>query len=213
MHKNTKLTTIYIIRHGETEWNIKHLMQGHLDSPLTQAGEQQAKDIALRLKHIHFDEVFSSDLLRAKRTAETIILERKIAIKTTQALRERNYGVFEGKVYDEYNQALQKLLVQYKTRSEQDKVFYKSHGVETTDQSIARLITFLRELAVSYSGKTILVVSHGGVMRYLLVHLGFGTYKTLPPRSIANTAYIKLASDGVDFFVKETKGVTKTNSS
>ena len=213
MHKNTKLTTIYIVRHGETEWNIKHLMQGHLDSPLTQAGEQQAKDIALRLKHIHFDEVFSSDLLRAKRTAETIILERKIAIKTTQALRERNYGVFEGKVYDEYNQALQKLLVQYKTRSEQDKVFYKSHGVETTDQSIARLITFLRELAVSYSGKTILVVSHGGVMRYLLIHLGFGTYKTLPSGSIANTAYIKLASDGVDFFVKETKGVTKTNSS
>ena len=212
MHKNTKLTTIYIVRHGETEWNIKHLMQGHLDSPLTQAGEQQAKDIALRLKHIHFDEVFSSDLLRAKRTAETIILERKIAIKTTQALRERNYGVFEGKVYDEYNQALQKLLVQYKTRSEQDKVFYKSHGVETTDQSIARLITFLRELAVSYSGKTILVVSHGGVMRYLLIHLGFGTYKTLPSGSIANTAYIKLASDGVDFFVKETKGITKISN-
>ena len=212
MHKNTKLTTIYIVRHGETEWNIKHLMQGHLDSPLTQAGEQQAKDIALRLKHIHFDEVFSSDLFRAKRTAETIILERKIAIKTTQALRERNYGVFEGKVYDEYNQALQKLLVQYKTRSEQDKVFYKSHGVETTDQSIARLITFLRELAVSYSGKTILVVSHGGVMRYLLIHLGFGTYKTLPSGSIANTAYIKLASDGVDFFVKETKGITKISN-
>ena len=58
-------------------------------------------------------------------------------------------------------------------------------------------------------GKTILVVSHGGVMRYLLIHLGFGTYTNLPTGSIGNTAYIKLETDGVDFFVKETKGITK----
>ncbi len=205
----SQLTTIFIIRHGETEWNVQKIMQGHSNSPLTPEGERQAGQIANDLKPVHFDAVFSSDMLRAKRTAEIIALERKIAVKTTEALRERSYGVFEGKVYDEYNQALQKLIAKYKTRAEQDLAFQKMHGVETTNQSIARFITFLREIAVSYSGQTILVVSHGGVMRYFLIHLGVGTNETLPSGSIANTAYIKLESDGVDFFVKETKGINK----
>ncbi|HCM37353.1 MAG: Phosphoglycerate mutase family protein [Candidatus Gottesmanbacteria bacterium GW2011_GWB1_43_11] len=210
MHKNTKLTTIYIVRHGETEWNIKGLLQGHGDSPLTQAGEQQAKDIALKLKRIHFDEVFSSDLLRAKRTAETIALDLKIAVKTTQALRERFYGKYEGKPHAVINQDLKKYLEQYKEVSGELLANLKlSPEVESQNEATSRFITFLREIAVGYVGKTILIVSHGGIMRYLLIHLGFGTYKTLPSGSIANTAYIKLTSDGVDFFVKETKGITK----
>ena len=130
-------------------------------------------------------------------------------MKTTQALRERNYGVFEGKVYDEYNTALQKLIAQFKKSSEQDRAFQKIHGVEPTSQSIARFITFLREVAVGYLGKTILIVAHGGIMKYLLIHLGFGTYETLPSGSIKNTAFIKLESDGVNFFIKETKGINK----
>lgn len=189
-------------------WNKQGLLQGHGDSPLTTEGENQARKLAEELKHIHFDEMFSSDLLRAKRIAEIISLERKITVKTTEAFRERYYGVFEGKIYNEYNQALQKLLTKYKKRSTQDKWFKQLHNVETTDESIARFITFLREIAVGFSGKTILIVSHGGVMRYLLIHLGFGTYENLPTGSISNLGFIKLESDGVDFFVKETKGVT-----
>lgn len=65
------------------------------------------------------------------------------------------------------------------------------------------MFTYLREVAVAYQGKDILVVSHGGVMRILLDHLG----KRVARGATANTAYIKLESDGVEFFVKETEGI------
>src|SRR3989344_5835107 len=97
--QRAKLTTFYIVRHGQTEWNTKGLLQGHGDSPLTYLGVKQAEQIRDELKSIHFDAIFSSDLLRAKRTAEIVALERKIAVKTTQALRERDFGHFEGKPF------------------------------------------------------------------------------------------------------------------
>lgn len=213
MVTNTKLTTIYIVRHGQTEWNINGLIQGQGDSPLTPKGEDQAKQIAKELKSIYFDEIFSSDLLRAKRTAEIIALERKIVIKTQQAIRERAYGEYEGKSYQIYNQDIQKLLEKYTEISDKEYARLKiGKGEESPDEVTARFITFLREVAVAYLGKTILIVSHGGIMRYLLIHLGFGTFKTLPRGAISNTGFIKLESDGVDFFVKETAGVQKISN-
>lgn len=211
MHRN-KLTTIYIVRHGETEWNRQGLLQGHSDSLLTAKGEQQAKQIAEELKDVHFHEVFSSDLLRAKRTAEIIALERKIAIKTTQALRERFYGRFEGKPYREINEALATLLLQYEQVSDQLLSRLQLADTETIEQAAARFITFLREIAVGFKGKTLLIVTHGGVMRYLLIHLGFATHATLPTGAIGNLGFVKLKSDGVDFFVKETKGIAKISN-
>lgn len=88
--------TFYIVRHGETEWNAQGLMQGHLDSPLTSTGEEQARELAQTLLAIHFDHVFSSDLLRARRTAELLVIDRKFALNTTQLLRERTFGKYEG---------------------------------------------------------------------------------------------------------------------
>ncbi len=194
------LCTIYLVRHGQTEWNVKGLVQGHTDSALTLEGQKQASGLAKELKHIEFDVIFSSDLLRAKRTAEIVALEHKLAVETTKALRERNYGTLEGKPSEE-------LKILNDLREKADKSAYKSLGIESDDEMISRLITFLREIAVAYLGKTVLVISHGGMMRNLLVHLGAGTHADLPAKSVANTAYIKLTSDGVDFFIKETKGI------
>ncbi|MBI3069752.1 MAG: histidine phosphatase family protein, partial [Candidatus Levybacteria bacterium] len=63
---------------------------------------------------------------------------------------------------------------------------------------LMRFITFLREISVAYAGKTLLIVTHGAMIRILLIHLGVGSYDDFI--AIPNTAYIKLASDGVDFF-------------
>jgi broad specificity phosphatase PhoE len=83
------------------------------------------------------------------------------------------------------------------------------HNAETGEEMNTRFLLFLRELAMGYTGKTILVVSHGDMMRNLLVHLGWGSHIELRGNTIVNTAYIKLETDGVDFFVTETKGITK----
>ncbi len=194
--------TIYLVRHGQTEWNVKKLIHGHADSPLTALGKGQAAELASELKNIRFSVIFSSDLLRAKRTAEIIALEHKLAVETKKALRERNYGQLEGKPVEEI-----KLLEELQEKA--DEYLYRSHKIESDSKMIARLITFLREISVAYAGEIVLMVTHGGLMRALLVHLGFGTNEELRGGSIDNTAFIKLESDGVDFFIKETKGVNK----
>lgn len=207
MKLNQNLTTLYIVRHGQTEWNVKKLMQGHSDSPLTTQGIEQARRRGETLRHVSFDAVFSSDLLRARRTAELITLEKNLAVTTTHALRERFYGSFEGKSFAEYEAELKKLFEKYQDLSE-EQIFVQYMGnLETKEQAGSRFITFLREIAVAYRGKTVLVVTHGGVMRYFLNQLVGDKKERLKPGSIENTAFIKVESDGVDFFVKETEGI------
>jgi 2,3-bisphosphoglycerate-dependent phosphoglycerate mutase len=199
-----KYCILYLVRHGETGWNARKLIQGTTNVPLNKKGEEQAKALGRKLSDVVFNAVYSSDLIRAKRTAEIITLEKKLAIVTTKALRERYYSGFEGKSYTKYYKEIIELLKAYRS-AKIDKKNLK--GVETDDDMMGRLIPFLRELSVGYIGKTVLLLSHGGIMRTFLIHLGFGNHETLPPGSIANLAYVKLKSDGVDFFVEKTEGI------
>lgn len=211
MQKTVGYCTFYIVRHGETDWNVKKIIQGQSDIPLNTQGEIQAKDIGEKLKHIHFNLAFSLDLLRTKRTAEIILLERKIAVQTTKVLRERYFGSYEGKSSDQLLADLDKLITENTSLKKEEWAKIKvSPDMESDEEVLQRLIPFLREVAVANANKNVLIASHGGIMRVLLIHLGFGTFETLTFRSIKNTAYIKLESDGVDFFIKETDGVKKT---
>lgn len=206
MKKDKNMTTIYIVRHGETKWNVKRKMQGHKDSPLTKKGIEQAKDIKKELKNIHFYRIFSSDLLRAKRTAEIIALEKKLAVTTTKALRERSFGKYEGASVKE----MQNLVTKLKKSLKKEKISYGMiDDIENNEQLLLRLIPFLREIAIAYKGKNILLVSHGGVIKLLLIHFGFASYDNYEKLYVKNTSYIKLESDGVDFFIKKTKGIHK----
>lgn len=201
--------SFYIVRHGQTEWNVKRLLQGHTDIPLTEKGKKEARQLAKKFRRINFDAVFSSDLLRAKQTAEIIALERKIAVRTTQALRERSFGRFEGINWRE-DKKYQKLIKDFLRLPKEEKFKKSPHPeIETDERLISRFITFIREIAVAYPGGNVLVVTHGGVMRAFLLHLGFGDEESLPAGSIKNLAYIKLETDGVDFFIKETFGIEK----
>src|SRR3989344_8304676 len=143
------MTTFYIIRHGESEFNIQRIMQGYsIDSPLTKQGKDQAGQVAEELSHLHFDKVFSSDLLRAKRTAEIITLERKLAIKTTQALREQCYGKYEGRKIKEFQDELKEILKNYERLNDEEKMHFRlQEGIETDAEVVSRFITFLREIA------------------------------------------------------------------
>lgn len=202
-----KLTTIYIVRHGLSEANVKGMVAGIHNSPLVKEGEEQAKEVSGKLKDVRFDVVFSSDLIRAKRTAEIITLERKLAVATSGLLRERDYGTLDGK--KETKKVIELLKKLEDQPSREDWLKYRLNDeAETSEQIIGRFMTFLREVAVAYSGKTILVVSHGSIMRSLLVHMGYASYDQLVQGTIKNTGYFRLETDGVDFFIRETKGVT-----
>jgi broad specificity phosphatase PhoE len=197
------MCTLYIVRHGQTDWNISKTIQGQLDIPLNLTGEKEAHDLRVVLSSIHFDAFFSSDLIRAKKTAEILNIDRKLAIETTNALRERLFGVYQGKPMDEAHERLYELLEKYK-----DHPHIIESQVESNEHMVSRAITFIREISVAYGGKTVLLVSHGGLMRTLLIHLGFCSSIQFPPfGGIKNLAYIKLISDGSEILVQETSGI------
>lgn len=203
----TEYCTFYIVRHGQSQSNIDDLLSGHEESPLTQKGKAQAKEIASILKGVKFDAVFSSDRSRAMQTVEGMALERKLVLKTTEALREKFYGPYEGRKRLEVKNELKHLFDQYKTLSNKDKHTFRIYqGGETDHEAVERVMLHLRELSLAYPGKTLLIGSHGGIMRYLLIRLGKLTYDS-DTHAVRNTAYLKLRCDGVDFFVDEMYGV------
>ena len=203
----SKITTFYLVRHTTSEWNEKKIIQGHKNPYLSKAGIDEANELAKKLKGINFDYVFSSDLLRAKKTAEIIALEHMLEVQTTKILRERKYCKFEGKPdkeYDKFYKLLEKL-------TDAERYSFTMHGVESDKEIVERLTTFLRETAIGYPGKKILAVTHGSVMRFFLIKIGAGTHNSLRPGSVKNGAFIKLETDGIDFFIKELSGIQFAN--
>ncbi len=212
MNNKKNYCTFYLVRHGETDWNVKKIIQGHSDNPLNQTGEKQAKELAKKLKNVHFDTVFSSDLLRAKRTAEIIAQEKKLAVKTNQFLRERAFGKLEGKPslwLIAWRKAIKK-GIDMLTDQEKKVLIKEDPEIESDEALMSRFLTFIREIAVAYAGKKVLLVSHGGVMRIFLIKIGyFKDEDESYQHHIKNTAYIVFQSDGSDFVVKEVVGIEK----
>lgn len=207
---SSQKTTFYIVRHGESEGNVQKILQGHLDYPLTKNGEGQARKRAQELKRVQFDLAFSSDLLRAHQTAQIIATEHKLTVQTTQALRERSYGTYEGLQPKKFTHSIQQLFDQWYEMVEKEWLEHKiDEHFESGQEMISRMFTFLREIAVGYPGKTILVVCHGDLMKNILVHLGWGTKENLSWGAITNTAYFVLETDGTDFSVKKTEGIRR----
>jgi broad specificity phosphatase PhoE len=204
--------TIYLARHGETDWNNEQRIQGHTDIALNQKGITQAQELAQHLKEIHFDAAFSSDLLRAKRTAEIIAEERKLVITTTALLREQCFGEFEGILIDEYRERAKAQLDKLAAlKKDQEKMNFKiNETAESRSESASRALLFIREISIAYSNMTILMVCHGALMRNILMTLGVDTYANLDygKVEIGNTAYIKMRCDGVDFFVDVVHKIT-----
>lgn len=208
--KNPRACRFYIVRHGQTEWNKRGILQGQMDSPLTEKGLLQAAERSKTFKNIKFASAFSSDLFRCQKTAEIIATEHDLAITTSKLLRERTFGSYEGRKASEWKLELKRLLETYEDLSEEERFVYKAKpDVESDEEIVGRMLTFIRETAVGYPGKNVLVVSHGGILRATLVKLGFGTYQELSHGAIENLGYVVIESDGTDFFIKETQGINK----
>lgn len=178
LEENKNLCTLYLVRHGETEWNVKGITQGQTNSSLTENGIQQAKDTAKALKDINFEAIFSSDLTRTQDTAEIIKLDREIIIQTSKLLRERSFGSFEGKHGNEWKETLKEKILEREKLSEEESWSFKlTDDIETDEEILNRFILQLREIAIAYPNKTVLVVSHGGPIRMFLVKIGYKTKK------------------------------------
>lgn len=155
------MITLYIVRHGKTEYNVQRRIQGHIDTPLTDEGYENAFRVAERLRGIKFDHIYSSDLGRAFITAhviaEKLSLENRIVRE--KRLREKNYGEFNGKKIDELKTA----------HPEEDYQFCPPWGESFSDLQ-KRVVSFIEELERRHKDKTALIVTHSGCIRAIACH-------------------------------------------
>ncbi len=203
----------YVTRHGQTKWNQQKIIQGHLDSPLTKLGQEQAQKRGQEFAQINFAAVFSSDLGRAKKTAQLLTLQHQINIKASQLLRERYLGKLQGASWLKMSQELKDLLTKVNQLSveETQKITDPAYP-EPLEKMASRLITFFRQTALAYPQKKVLVVTHGGCINRLLIKFKF-TQAQFRDIHVDNLGYFVLETDGTDFFVKKLAGISlKENS-
>lgn len=154
---------IYLVRHGETDWNQAGLLQGQTDIALNAQGLEQAREAAERLKEVPFEIAFCSPLIRAKCTAETIIGDRKITLTTDERLRELNFGPWEGVDIRTIKDATSQPFTNPGS-------YIPPEGAESFAQLYARSGEFVEQVLLPLEGtyETVLVVAHGGVNRSIL---------------------------------------------
>lgn len=162
---------IYMIRHGETEWNAKRWLQGTADIPLNRNGIEVARTTAEGMRDIPFDLIFTSPLLRAKKTAEIIRGDRDIPMIDEPRLQEISFGIYEGFCCSKegYNIPDPDFVNFFVSP---DK-YVAPEGAESIEQLCARTTEFLLETAANpeYADKTILFSSHGAAVKGLLSSL------------------------------------------
>jgi len=157
-------TRILAIRHGETAWNVDTRIQGHLDIPLNAVGQWQAQRLARALAAsdpIH--AIYSSDLLRAHDTARAVASATGAPLAVHPGLRERCFGVFEGKTYVEIEALWPEESLRWRRR---DPHWAPQDG-ESLVQVRERITLTLHELAARHLGQQIVLVAHGGVLDQL----------------------------------------------
>ncbi|RKD24943.1 hypothetical protein BEP19_03650 [Ammoniphilus oxalaticus] len=157
------------VRHGETEMNRQGRYLGHLDPPLNEHGRQQARNLRAIVQQWQPTKVYSSDLLRCVQTAE--IVGSPLRVETSTALRELNFGTWDGRRYDELMQTDGPTL----TAWIDDPFTLAPPGGETLLKLGKRVDDWVAGmLAASRSDDVALVVTHGGPLRWLLSHWLYG---------------------------------------
>lgn len=161
------LAKVIFVRHGQTAWNDLGIYQGHTDIPLNEVGLEQGAKVAQRLKNENISAVYSSDLLRAKQTAELIAKEHNLPVTTLPEFREINFGIWEGKSFKEINEKYPEMLKIWLTEPQDLKI---PQG-ETFTEMISRAWPALTKLLVNHNNETIVIVAHGGTIGALLCNI------------------------------------------
>jgi broad specificity phosphatase PhoE len=180
-------TQFYMIRHGQTDWNLEKKIQGCADIPLNETGKAQAAELGEKLKNLTFAFCFSSDLQRAAETARIVLSKHcLIDVQFDKRLRQRHFGDWEGGSFAEYVAAL------------------GEPGLEPDEAIRERALDCLEELAALHPNSNILIVTHGVVIRTVIAKLC-----SLQPSDVhvENTAFLKLIVSERGLSVEDMEGI------
>ncbi|MGH7896748.1 MAG: histidine phosphatase family protein [Candidatus Binatia bacterium] len=188
------MARVLLIRHGETSWNRERRWQGHADVALSPAGLAQATRLAAHLltQHAGIARIYSSDLRRASDTASEVARVLGVPLTIDRSWREIRVGRWTG---------LNREEIQKRFAAEWQRIVAGEDlprgGGETFGEFSTRAVTALAALAAEHAGETVAVVTHGGVIRALLLYaLGLPFERLREVSRVANTALTELVSNG-----------------
>jgi len=183
---------VVLIRHGETEWNREGRIQGYrADSPLTASGHVQARLLAERLARERFDALHSSDAGRTRQTAAPIGAATGLEVLYHAALRERSYGVFEGRTYQEVEREDPGAFQRFRSRDP----YYVPPSGESAVQFRDRVVAALERIAEGAAGG-VAVITHGGVLGMMYRHVTGASLDSKRSYSLHNASINRLLYSG-----------------
>ena len=207
-NKNEETLKLYIVRHGETEWNVIKRFQGQLNTPLTEKGIKKLKETGKKLKNILFDQVYTSELGRTVASAEIILNENngyknnKLELQKLAELNEVYFGVWQGLTYEE---------VFLKYPEEGNNYFYnvknyKAENVEAEklEDALERFLKGINKILDSHESGNILVVTHGTVFEMFMNYVANDSIFDIDERTLMGNADYKIFSYEDGKFQEET---------
>lgn len=152
------MTEIVLVRHGETDWNAERRVQGHADPSLNERGREQARVLAQTMNGETFDAVYSSDLRRARETADILVGAAGLPPVLDPDLREAEMGSWSGLTVDDIQHRFPEQWARRRAGEQ-------GHDGETRAEVAERVLAAMRRIATAHPGGRVLVVSHGGAIR------------------------------------------------
>lgn len=206
--KNDKVLKLYIVRHGETEWNVIKRFQGQLNTPLTEKGIKKLKETGKKLENVLFDEVYTSELGRTVASAEIILNENngyknnKLELQKLAELNEVYFGVWQGLTYEE---------VFLKYPEEGNNYFYnvknyKAENVEAEklEDALERFLKGINKILDRHESGNILVVTHGTVFEMFMNYVANDSIFDIDERTLMGNGDYKIFSYKDGKFQEET---------
>ena len=197
-NKDKETLKLYIVRHGETEWNVIKRFQGQLNTPLTEKGMEKLRETGKKLENVLFDEVYTSELGRTVASAEIILNEnrgyrnKKLELKKLAELNEVYFGVWQGLTYKE---------VFLKYPEEANNYFYnvknyKAENVEAENlkDALERFLKGINKILNRHKSGNILVVTHGTVFEMFMNYVANNSIFDIDERTLMGNGDYKVFS-------------------
>lgn len=151
------MTELWLVRHGQTDWNLANIVQGHSDIPLNDTGLAQARELADRLNGTHFDALYCSDLIRARQTGAILAESLNLEVVIEPRIREIRQGVWEGFAIPE----IIKMYPEEFKRKNENPLVPAADGAESVAEVVRRMVGVTNELRERHPDQRLLLVTHG----------------------------------------------------
>ena len=207
-NKDKGTLKLYIVRHGETEWNVIKRFQGQLNTPLTEKGMEKLRETGKNLENVMFEEIYTSELERTVNSAEIILNEnrgyknKKMELKKLAELNEVHFGVWQGLKYEE---------VFLKYPEEANNYFYnvknyKAENIkaENLKDALKRFLRGINKILDSHKSGNILVVTHGTVFEMFINYVENSSIFDIDERTLMGNGDYKIFSYEDGKFQEET---------